>query len=329
MLFNLRHVSLAYILKWWSLTRGKHNIVRMLQWREFETTIEIDLQLCSRGNLYSVMSELRKDGTLALSFLHQTASGLHYLHLNEIIHRDIKPGNILVHQRDSRDSLCFKVADFGLSNNIERAETVCGTGVYMAPELFERKAKQTFKIDIFALGVVLVEIFRGFNHIDNKAWQPQVWMKMLDRKASTLGNNVDADFVRRMILIDEASRPSALQCLKYSPGKALCKAPVTASVDQQQFRPRRLRNDWVRRNATLYPKEGSPQLRYELRQRKGLDRTSTYQQSIPVMRGRCRDPINLRETASRRRDFKKTRRVKIHGAWPESTCRESRLVAKA
>ncbi len=74
------------------------------------------------------------------------------------MHRDIKPENILLNE-----FLVVKLCDFGWSavfNESENRETLCGTYEYMAPEVFQQK-KQTKKTDIWALGILLYELFHG------------------------------------------------------------------------------------------------------------------------------------------------------------------------
>ena len=107
------------------------------------------------------------DEKTLLRFIRDVASGLEYLHARDIIHRDIKPDNILVNQEGN-----FVVTDFGVSSkmkstlrrNSTRAMAgadVAGTIGYMAPELFSRNPDAVKATDIWALGATVFEMASG------------------------------------------------------------------------------------------------------------------------------------------------------------------------
>jgi len=77
--------------------------------------------------------------------------GLEFLHENNILHRDIKSLNVLLKNGQA------KLSDFGLSRIKKESNSTQGASVgtvqWMAPELFERKAKYTQKSDIYSLGM--------------------------------------------------------------------------------------------------------------------------------------------------------------------------------
>jgi serine/threonine protein kinase len=80
-----------------------------------------------------------------------------HAHKQGIIHRDLRPGNVLVTEQG-----LIKVADFGTSRFLEIAAhgtTVIGSPPYMAPEQFQGKA--VFASDIYSLGVTMYEMFTG------------------------------------------------------------------------------------------------------------------------------------------------------------------------
>lgn len=90
------------------------------------------------------------------NFIEELAGALDFCHANGIIHRDIKPGNILIDQIGS-----LKLADFGLSRALKPnhlATTFCGSPLYMAPEQCTAGERYSFPADIWAMGCVVFEI---------------------------------------------------------------------------------------------------------------------------------------------------------------------------
>jgi serine/threonine protein kinase len=100
----------------------------------------------------------------ALTVAIQTAEGLEEAHSKGIVHRDIKPGNILLVERE-RGRLQVKVLDFGLARlnqatKLTREGTQLGTAAYMSPEQVEG-APVDLRSDVWSLGVVLYEMVSG------------------------------------------------------------------------------------------------------------------------------------------------------------------------
>jgi serine/threonine-protein kinase/endoribonuclease IRE1 len=86
--------------------------------------------------------------------LYQIADGLNYIHSKKLVHRDIKPDNILVSQIGY-----MKLSDFGLSKQISIRDTFSmsgqkGTHLWMAPEFYDNNEKATPKCDVFSCGCV-------------------------------------------------------------------------------------------------------------------------------------------------------------------------------
>ncbi|KAI9155799.1 putative serine/threonine-protein kinase PRKY [Paramyrothecium foliicola] len=113
------------------------------------------LEYIPLGTLITQHKEQALSGEETLDILCQCLSALQYIHELEkpIIHRDIKPGNILVR---SRDPLHVKLSDFGYSRSGSKLITICGTPVYAAPEIPLSESYST-AVDIWSLGVVIFE----------------------------------------------------------------------------------------------------------------------------------------------------------------------------
>ncbi|MCJ1313596.1 hypothetical protein MMC25_007275 [Agyrium rufum] len=95
--------------------------------------------------------------------LRQMCATLDYLHghIEPIVHRDVKPSNILI---QNQNPIHVKLADFGLAKFDDNLLTVCGTRLYMAPELYyhDRDTRKSYRsytplIDVWSLGVVILE----------------------------------------------------------------------------------------------------------------------------------------------------------------------------
>ncbi len=112
-----------------------------------------------------------------LSVVHKCCVGLAYVHYHGVIHRDIKPGNIMYHPAEG----IAKLTDFSISQNIEDPPVRdTGTIAYMAPEHFDPDRGITFLTDIFALGCTMYRMltktypFTKENTIDQILHKPAV-----------------------------------------------------------------------------------------------------------------------------------------------------------
>ncbi|KAG4437683.1 hypothetical protein IFR05_006845 [Cadophora sp. M221] len=142
----------------------------------------------------------------SMMVLYQGLSALQNLHgrKDPIVHRDIKPANILL---KCRDPLYIKLADFGLSRAQVDFTTICGTPIYLAPEVWRGK-KYTPVVDIWSLGVVAFECAYDFPDYDE--YRGKDWCELLvdqvnywdnDDLISILSNDI-------IIMVPKSEAPS-------------------------------------------------------------------------------------------------------------------------
>jgi serine/threonine protein kinase len=96
----------------------------------------------------------------AISLAIQTGEGLGEAHEKEIVHRDIKPGNIMLAARGQAKILDFGLARLGTHTKLTKADTTLGTVAYMSPEQASGRDVDR-RTDIWSLGVVLYEMLTG------------------------------------------------------------------------------------------------------------------------------------------------------------------------
>lgn len=136
------------------------NIVKCYDIIDDIDTIYIIMEYCDSGDMSRIIGKPMKEENVKYYFK-QLIDGIKYLNKHKIIHRDIKPKNILL--TDNKKTL--KICDFGLAktvSNMTRSYTVCGSPLYMAPEMFGDKSYSE-TVDIWSIGILLYEMLYGLN----------------------------------------------------------------------------------------------------------------------------------------------------------------------
>jgi serine/threonine protein kinase len=172
-----------------------------------------------KGNLKTLVEKATVPDEHALSdtVLRQMLLALECIASHNIIHRDVKPENILWEHDPSTPSpenYRFCLGDFGLSNDPTLACTAAGTEPFMAPEVFHRK-RQTAKVDIWSLFATIVwtrtpEFRRACSQM--RAPDLHVWLVDFSKKEQYTK-------IRRMASMDPAKRPSAARQLDLLDGQ--------------------------------------------------------------------------------------------------------------
>jgi len=113
------------------------------------------LDYYKNGDLSKFLNNRSLKEKFAKKYMFQLRDGIQYLFSKNIIHRDLKPQNILLD-----DNFNLIITDFGLAKhfqNNEMMETMCGSPLYMAPEIMKRE-NYSIQSDLWSLGVILYQM---------------------------------------------------------------------------------------------------------------------------------------------------------------------------
>lgn len=173
-----REITLSRLMR--EALGERADLVRVLDWSLDTAPFFIAIEYCGEGSLVDWCERQGGLGLvpldLRLEWLAQAADALAAAHSVGVLHKDLKPSNLLLH-KTADDVLMLKLADFGsarlidrnrlLSHNITQfgftqtlADTSSGTPAYLAPELFAGSPATT-RSDVFALGVMLYQLVVG------------------------------------------------------------------------------------------------------------------------------------------------------------------------
>jgi serine/threonine protein kinase len=172
--------------------------------------VVIQMEYCIRTVGKSSIGQHEVNIEQSWTLFEKITQALGLIHEKGLIHRDVKPSNILVGEDEE-----VKIGDFGHAcwascyKNGGKGTPDCGTTFYMAPELDQGPV--TDKVDIYSLGVTLLEIFCSFGSLHERA------SVMQDLKNGKYPTNFsgDIDLLKKLTASCPPQRPSTVDILEY------------------------------------------------------------------------------------------------------------------
>ncbi len=197
------------------------NVIRIHDFIDLDGAYAVSMEYFPGRDLRAILAqEGPLDPARALHIAGQVLEGLAAAHAEGVIHRDIKPGNILVDANDTA-----KVVDFGLASARQTAGTrltqsglLIGSPEYMAPEQISDEAVD-HRSDLYALGIVLYEALSGVRPYSAET-PVKVLFQHLEGQAEPLNRRVPAlppgvcDLVHRAMARNPGDRPADADALR-------------------------------------------------------------------------------------------------------------------
>ena len=202
----LSSIKSNYVVKYFDSFIENHNL-------------NILMEYCAGGDLFQYIEKNKKkkiklkEKTIWQIFI-QMIIGLHSIHKNKILHRDLKSQNIFLTK-----NLDIKIGDLGVSKKLIKtnfAKTFIGTPYYLSPEICMEKPYND-KSDIWAIGCILYELCT-YNYPFNAKSQGALLLKILNNEPEKIDNNYYSKDLQNMINLllnkNYELRPSCRDILK-------------------------------------------------------------------------------------------------------------------
>lgn len=219
------------------------HVIPIHAYGEIDDRLYLDMRLVEGADLSDVIRERAVEPSRAVRIVEQVASALDAAHADGLVHRDVKPSNVLVTSGDF-----VYLVDFGIARSVSPTATgltasgsVVGTVDYMAPERFE-SGPVDGRVDVYALAGVLFACVAGRRPFTADGTAAQIWahLKEPPPRASLVNPAVPRaldDVIARGMAKNPADRYATAGELARAAAQALASAPASAIPPAGQLGP--------------------------------------------------------------------------------------------
>ena len=198
------------------------NILKIFEFYTTPKSYNLIIELCSGGKL---VEELTEKGTLneksVAYIIYQLLSAINYCHKMKIIHRNLKPENILISKREKDDLLYVKIGGFATAKMNEEGiieKKIKETSYYFAPEIISNNYDE--KCDIWSIGVIMYLLLSGrlpFSGENDIEINEKILKGKYDLKISAFKNiSLEAiDLIKNLLIVNPLARINAKDALNH------------------------------------------------------------------------------------------------------------------
>lgn len=137
------------------------HVIPIHDWGEIDHTLYIDMRLVRGETLHDILAKRALTPQRAVEIVGQVAAALDAAHANGLIHRDVKPQNIIITPDDFAYLVDFGIAEARGESHLTMTGYHVGSFAYMAPERLDGDQPATAAVDVYALACVLYEALTG------------------------------------------------------------------------------------------------------------------------------------------------------------------------
>ncbi|CAK65757.1 unnamed protein product (macronuclear) [Paramecium tetraurelia] len=195
------------------------NVVQFEHVFEDHENVYILLELCCNQTLNELIKRRKRLTEIEVQcYVAQMINALKYLHNNNVIHRDLKLGNLFLNK-----NMELKLGDFGLATKLEfegeKKRTICGTPNYIAPEVLDGKVGHSFEVDVWSLGVIIYAMLIGkppFETPDVKSTYKKIKMNQYSFPDQVQISDNAKQLIQKILVLEPNKRPSLDEIMAHS-----------------------------------------------------------------------------------------------------------------
>src|SRR4051812_33260077 len=218
------------------------NIVAIYDWGQESGTYFIVMEYVEGRSLRDLLrAEAPLDPNLTAEVGAEIASALAFAHRSGVVHRDVKPGNVLLTRAGNVKVTDFGIARAGASDALTQTGSVMGTATYFSPEQAQGEPVDG-RSDVYSLGVVLYEMSTGVAPFTGDSPVAVAYKHVREEATPPSQRNPDVPSDLEHIIVTAMAKDPDLRyqtaddlradLLRFRRGRPLASAPVTALVGE-------------------------------------------------------------------------------------------------